>query len=145
MDAVKMGHIIAWLGTVTNRGLSPQQLKPFLQSYEQSGHLTSTMAQLTYKSLEDLDGAQGGNPNQTFSASEYAECLLELHEIICNPGSETRISPSIVAPQIGNSVPDKSPSRAYSRSITPLTPITTALKTNAMRITSRVREMRLRY
>ena len=86
MDAVKMGHIIAWLGTVTSRGLSPKHLKPFLQSYEQSGHLTSTMAQLTYKSLEDLDGAQGGNPNQSFSASEYAECLLELHEIICNPG-----------------------------------------------------------
>ena len=85
MDAVKMGHIIGWLGTVTSRGLSPKHLKPFLQSYEQSGHLTSTMAQLTYKSLEDLDGAQGGHPNQSFSPSEYAECLLELHEIICNP------------------------------------------------------------
>jgi len=93
MDAVKMGHIIAWLGTVTSRGLSPKHLKPFLQSYEQSGHLTSTMAQLTYKSLEDLDGAQGGNPNQSFSASEYAECLLELHEIICNPGYEPNDPP----------------------------------------------------
>ncbi len=93
MDAVKMGHIIAWLGTVTSRGLSPKHLKPFLQSYEQSGHLTSTMAQLTYKSLEDLDGAQGGNPNQSFSASEYAECLLELHEIICNPGYEPNEAP----------------------------------------------------
>ena len=86
MDAVKMGHIIGWLGTVTSRGLSPKHLKPFLQSYEQSGHLTSTMAQLTYKSLEDLDGAQGGQPNRSFSPTEYAECLLELHEIICNPG-----------------------------------------------------------
>ena len=93
MDAVKMGHIIAWLGTVTSRGLSPKHLKPFLQSYEQSGHLTSTMAQLTYKSLEDLDGAQGGQPNQSFSASEYAECLLELHEIICNPGYEPNDPP----------------------------------------------------
>ena len=93
MDAVKMGHIIAWLGTVTGRGLSPKHLKPFLQSYEQSGHLTSTMAQLTYKSLEDLDGAQGGNPNQSFSSSEYAECLLELHEIICNPGYEPNEPP----------------------------------------------------
>ncbi len=86
MDAVKMGHIIGWLGTVTSKGLSPRHLKPFLQSYEQSGHLTSTMAQLTYKSLEDLDGAQGGQPDQSFSPTEYAECLLELHEIICNPG-----------------------------------------------------------
>ena len=86
MDAVKIGHIIAWLGTVTSRGLSPKHLKPFLQSYEQSGRLTLAMAQLTYKSLEDLDGAQGGQPSQSFSASEYAACLLELHEIICNPG-----------------------------------------------------------
>jgi len=86
MDTVKMGHIIGWLGTVANRGLLPQQLKPFLQTYEQSGHLTPAMAMLTYKSLEDMSGVQGGQSNQSYSASEYAQCLLELHEIICNPG-----------------------------------------------------------
>ena len=86
MDAVKMGHIIGWLGTVANRGMSSRQLKPFLQTYEQSGHLTPAMATLTYKSLEELEAVQGGQFNQTCSPTEYSQCLLELHEIICNPG-----------------------------------------------------------
>ncbi len=86
MDVVMMGHIIRWLGTVVTRGLPPGYLKPFLQAYEESGRLTSTMAQLIYKSLEDLDGARGGQPNQSFSPSEYSACLQELNEIICNPG-----------------------------------------------------------
>ena len=86
MDGLKMGHIIGWLGTVASRGLSPRQLKPFLQAYEQSGHLTPAMAALTYKSLEELEGIQGGQFNQSPSPSEYSQCLLELHEIITNPG-----------------------------------------------------------
>lgn len=86
IDVVKLGHIIRWLGTVVTRGLPPGYLKPFLQAYEESGRLTSTMAQLIYKSLEDLDSAQGSQPNQSFSPSEYSACLQELHEIICDPG-----------------------------------------------------------
>ncbi len=85
MDAVKMGHIIGWLGTVSNKGMSPRQLKPFLQTYEQSGHLSPAMAKLTYKSLEEMEAVQGGQFAQPFSPTEYAQCLLELHEIICNP------------------------------------------------------------
>ena len=85
LDAVKMGNIIRWFGTVARRGMSPRQLKPFLETYEQSGHLTPAMAILTYKSLEELEYAQGGS-NKSYSPSEYSQCLLELHEIICNPG-----------------------------------------------------------
>ncbi len=97
MDAVKMGHIIGWLGTVASRGMSPRQLKPFLQTYEQSGHLTPAMAALTYKSLEELEGVQGGQGfAQGFSPTEYSQCLLELHEIICNPG----YSPADAAPAL---------------------------------------------
>ena len=44
------------------------------------------MAMLTYKSLEDMNGAQVGQTGQSYSPGEYSQCLLELHEIICNPG-----------------------------------------------------------
>lgn len=85
IDAIKMGHIIRWLGTVARKGLTPTHLKPYLLTYEQSGLLTSEMAALTYRSLEDLEYAMG-RTHQTYSSSEYSDCLLELHEIICNPG-----------------------------------------------------------
>ena len=86
MDATKMGHIIWWLGTVKSRGLSPTQLKPFLQAYEVSGHLTPGMAKLTYRSLEDLDSVEEPHPDQGFSATDYSDCLMQLHDIICTPG-----------------------------------------------------------
>lgn len=89
IDAIKMGHIIKWLGTVARKGLTSSHLKPFLEAYEQSGHLTSEMAVLTYRSLEHLEYAIGRS-HQTFSTVEYSDCLLELHEIICNPGYEPK-------------------------------------------------------
>ncbi|MBC8281728.1 MAG: hypothetical protein H8E48_13165, partial [Chloroflexi bacterium] len=51
------------------------------------------MATLTYKSLEELEYAMGGSSN-SYSPTEYSQCLLELHEIICNPG----YSPANVGP-----------------------------------------------
>lgn len=85
MGAIKMGHIIRWLGTVARKGLSPSHFRPFLQTYQQSGHLTPEMAALTLSSLEHLEYAMGRS-SQPNSTAEYSDCLLELHEIICNPG-----------------------------------------------------------
>ena len=84
MDAIKMGHIIRWLGTIATKGFSPSYLRLFLQTYEQSGHLSPEMTELTYRSLEHLEYAMG-RTSQTYSTVEYSDCLLELHEIICNP------------------------------------------------------------
>ena len=84
MDAIKMGHIIRWLGTVARLGLTPSHLKPFLQAYERSGHLSPPMASLTLRSLEHVEYAIGRS-DQPYSTTEYSSCLLELHEIICNP------------------------------------------------------------
>ena len=86
LDATIMGHIIWWLGTVKTRGLSLKQLKPFLQAYEMAGHLTPAMAKLTYRSLEDIEEVEEPGVDRVFSSHEYSDCLLQLPDIICNPG-----------------------------------------------------------
>ena len=85
MDSVRMGLIIEWLGSVAERGLTPKQLKPFLQAYERSGHLTPTLAMFTYGSLEEL-ASDKSRFSLTCSPVEVSQCLRELHEIIINPG-----------------------------------------------------------
>ncbi len=94
MDPVKMGHIFRWLVEVARVGISPRQLKPFLQAYEGSGHLTPVMASLTNTSLEELENAMG-KIEQSYSPAEYSQCLLELHEIICNPEYAPKPDPQV--------------------------------------------------
>lgn len=86
MDTVKMGNIIWWLGMVKGRGLTEQQIRPFLEAYEESGHLKSAMARFTYRSLVHLETVDESIPEQTFTAEQYSDCLLQLHNIICTPG-----------------------------------------------------------
>lgn len=85
MDVVRMGHMIGWLGTVAEGGLSPKQLKPFLQAYERSGHLTPTLAMFAYRLLEEMESDRS-RFSLTRSPAEISKCLQELHEIIINPG-----------------------------------------------------------
>ena len=84
-SAIKMGNIIRWLGTVARKGLSASHLEPYLQAYETSGLITREMAALIYRSLEHMEYAMG-QTHQSYSTTEYSDCVLELHEIICNPG-----------------------------------------------------------
>lgn len=89
MDAIKMGNILRWLGTVARKGLSASHLEPYLQAYETSGLITREMAALIYRSLEHMEYAMG-QTHQSYSTTEYSDCVLELHEIICNPGYEPK-------------------------------------------------------
>ena len=86
LDAVMLGNIIWWLGTVKRRGLSLQQLTPFLEAYEMSGHLTPSMAKLMLRTMADLDDLEETPRGHVFSPQDYTECLLQLHDIICTPG-----------------------------------------------------------
>ncbi len=88
-SAIKMGNIIRWLGTVARKGLSASHLEPYLQAYETSGLITREMAALIYRSLEHMEYAMG-QTHQSYSTTEYSDCVLELHEIICNPGYEPK-------------------------------------------------------
>jgi len=86
LDAVMMGNIIWWLGTAKRRGLSLQQVSPFLEAYEMSGHLTPSMAKLILRSMAELDDVEDVPRDRGFSPHDYADALLQLHDIICTPG-----------------------------------------------------------
>ena len=86
LDAVMLGNLIWWLGTVKRRGLALQQISLFLEAYEMSGHLTPSMAKLILRSMAELDTLEPPPPDQAFSPHDYADALLQLHDIICTPG-----------------------------------------------------------
>ena len=86
MDTVKMGNIVWWLSMVKGKGLTAEQVKPFLEAYEESGHLKPALAKFTYRSLSFLESVDEAIPEQTFTAEQYSGCLRELHNIICSPG-----------------------------------------------------------
>ena len=100
MDIVRMGHMIRWLGTVAEGGLSPKQLKPFLQAYERSGQLTPTLALFTYGMLEEMESDRS-RFSLTCSPAEVSKFLHELHEIIINPGYAPSPEPPVDSGQDG--------------------------------------------
>ena len=89
IDPVKMGNIISWLGMVKRRGLTSEQIEPFLDAYQESGHLTPALAKFTHQALVHLDGVDEAIPEQVLTEDQYSDCLLQLHNIICNPGYTT--------------------------------------------------------
>lgn len=101
LDAALLGNLIWWLGTVKRRGLSLQQLAPFLETYEMSGHLTPAMAKLVLRTLSQLDEMQGPSPDRKFSPQDYTECLLQLHDILCTPGYRVD---RLIAPPSGGEI-----------------------------------------
>lgn len=86
LDPAMLGNVIWWMGTVKRRGLSLQQIAPFLETYEMSGHLTPTMAKLILRSMAQMDEQQGESSAGGFSPQNYTECLIQLHDILCTPG-----------------------------------------------------------
>jgi hypothetical protein len=101
MDPLMLGRTIHWLGTVQDRGLSLQQVTPFLEAYEASGYLPPIMLKVLLRSLADLDQLTDTPPDQVFSPERYAECISELHDIICAADSlpEHTVIPIDPAPE----------------------------------------------
>ncbi len=81
-----MGNIIWWLGTAKRSGLTLQLLTPILETYEMSGTITHSISKLILRSMADLDALHENMPGNEFSPQDYADGLLQLHDIICTPG-----------------------------------------------------------
>ena len=81
-----MGNIIWWLGTAKRSGLTLQLLTPILETYEMSGTITHSISKLILRSMADLDALYENMPGDEFSPQDYADGLLQLHDIICTPG-----------------------------------------------------------
>lgn len=97
----KSGDLVAnltgWLGTVKMRGVSLTQMLPFLEAYQNSGHLDSLSMRLIVKAMADLDILEPSHITQPFSSTDYAQCLMELHEVIKNsPDFENKELPPSV-------------------------------------------------
>tara|TARA_B110000116_G_C16748875_1_gene542330 strand:+ start:55 stop:720 length:666 start_codon:yes stop_codon:yes gene_type:complete len=97
----KSGDLVAnltvWLGSVKMRGVSLTQMLPFLEAYQNSGHLDSLSMRLIIKAMADLDILDPTHITQPFSSTDYAQCLMELHEVIKNsPDFENKELPPSV-------------------------------------------------
>ena len=86
LDAAMMGNIIWWLGTAKRSGLTLQLLTPILETYEMSGTITHSISKLILRSMAALDALYENMPGDEFSPQDYADGLLQLHDIICTPG-----------------------------------------------------------
>ena len=95
LDSAMLGGIIRWFATVKDRGLSLQQITPYLEAYETSGYLNSEMVKVILKAVADLDQLKGVGPEGEFSPQDYSECIGQLHDIIC-PTDSAQNSPSVV-------------------------------------------------
>ena len=91
-----MARIVGWLGTIKSRGVSLQQLTPYLEAYESSGYMSSLMVKVVIRSVADLDQATRDIEPMRFSPMNYAECIGELHEIVCG-AQEVEPQPEAVA------------------------------------------------
>ncbi|MDA0263834.1 MAG: hypothetical protein O3A93_07040 [Chloroflexi bacterium] len=83
MDPMMLANVIDWLGTVKRMGLSLQQVTPFLEAYEASGYLPPIMLKVLLRSLADLDQLAYTPQEVEFSPEQYADCIGQLHDIIC--------------------------------------------------------------
>ena len=86
VDATMMSNIIWWLGTVKQRGLTLQQVSPFLDAYETAGYLSPAMSKLIIRSMAELGAPNQAVHNDSFAPQEFADCLLQLNNIVCTPG-----------------------------------------------------------
>lgn len=53
--------------------------------------------------MADLDDLEEVPPDHSFSPQDYAECLLQLHDIVCTPGYQVDrlvLAPTIELPQV---------------------------------------------
>ena len=112
MDPVILGNIICWLGTVKQMGLSLQQVTPFLEAYEASGYLPPIMLKVLLRSLADLDQMTDSPPEDEFSPQQYADCIGQLHDIICAAKIVEELP--LPAPELSEAYPETNSGSEYA-------------------------------
>jgi len=94
-----LGKITSWLGSVTQMGLSMQQITAYLQMYEASGYLQPAMVRVILQSMADLDPSAVPAASN-FSPDDYAACIGQLHEIVGGSDSGGDPEPVPAEPRI---------------------------------------------
>ena len=83
LDTEMLGKFIDWLGSVKRLGVSLHQITPYVEAYEASGYLHPLMVKVILRSMADLDQLKAIPHEQEFSTEDYAQCVGQLHQIIC--------------------------------------------------------------
>lgn len=94
IDVEMLVKLLAWLDSIKGKGISAEQVGPFLQAYEAKGTLTATMSTIILQSIRAIAPKAGEYGGAEFSSEAYLGYLQQLHGIICGG----RISPSSEPP-----------------------------------------------
>jgi hypothetical protein len=94
-DSTMMKNIIWWLGTARRRGITLNQLSPFIEAYEMSGYMSPLVSKLIYKTMAQLADDDKATVSQSMP-QDFSDGLMQLNEIITTPNydiQQTNITP----------------------------------------------------
>ena len=83
-DSTMMKNIIWWLGTARRRGITLNQLSPFIEAYEMSGYMSPLISKLIYKTMAQLADEESSTAAQRMP-QDFSDGLMQLNEIITTP------------------------------------------------------------
>ena len=83
-DSTMMKNIIWWLGTARRRGITLNQLSPFIEAYEMSGYMSPLISKLIYKTMAQLADGESTTGGQRMP-QDFSDGLMQLNEIITTP------------------------------------------------------------
>ena len=96
LNTVMLGELINWMATVKRRGLSLQQITPYVEAYEKAGYLTPLVVKVILLSMADLDQSEAPL-DKNLLTDQYFECVREFHGIVC--GDPSSPGPSRAVPE----------------------------------------------
>ena len=99
-DSTMMKNIIWWLGTARRRGITLNQLSPFIEAYEMSGYMSPLVSKLIYKTMAQLADDDSATVSQRMP-QDFSDGLMQLNEIITTPNydiQQTNLTPDQFGP-----------------------------------------------
>ena len=99
-DSTMMKNIIWWLGTARRRGITLNQLSPFIEAYEMSGYMSPLVSKLIYKTMAQLADDDSATVSQRMP-QDFSDGLMQLNEIITTPNydiQQTNLTPDQLGP-----------------------------------------------
>jgi len=83
IDVEMLVKLLAWLDSIKGKGITAEQVRPFLQAYEVKGTLTATMSTIILQSIRAIGLKGDDRGDSEFSSEEYLGYLQQLHAIVC--------------------------------------------------------------
>jgi hypothetical protein len=99
-DSTMMKNIIWWLGTARRRGITLNQLSPFIEAYEMSGYMSPLVSKLIYKTMAQLADEESATVSQRMP-QDFSDGLMQLNEIITTPNydiQQKNLNPDLLGP-----------------------------------------------